>query len=467
MSTTIDADIAVVGAGPAGLHAALAAAAAGARVLLVDENPEPGGQYYRQLPAAFEVPDRSRLDPDFTKADALLARVRAEPGITLLSEAAVWGSSGPGRLEALQRRRSITLRARRTVVATGAIERPGVFPGWDLPGVMTPGAAQTLVKGQGILPGERIVLAGSGPFLLPVAQTLVRAGRPPVGLHEAGHPLDWVRHAWRLWGHGDRVAEALAYRRTLARAGVPVHFRTVVVRAEGDGSLERAVLADCDREGHPLPGTERAIEADTLCVGFGFVPSVQLTRILGCRHVYDARAGGWIPALDDDLRTSERDVFVAGEAAGIGGAWAAMAEGALAASGALADLGFAAPAPGAAALRRERRKRRAFAALVNELFAPPAGMLDPVTDDTLVCRCEEVTAGELRAACRPWGANVNFVKGATRCGMGYCQGRICGPVAEALVARELGLAPGTIDHFHPREPIRPVRVADLAARHVD
>jgi len=466
MSAPMDTDIAVVGAGPAGLHAALAAARGGASVVLLDEYPEPGGQFYRQLPTDFEVPDRNRLDPDFTKGDGLLGEVRAS-GITLLNEASVWGSFEGGLLEVMHRRRAISVRARRIVVATGAIERPGVFPGWDLPGVMTPGGAQTLVKGQGVLPGERIVLAGSGPFLLPVARTLIQAGRPPVGVFEATHPVDWARHVLRLWGHGDRIAEALAYWRTLARAGVPVHFRKVVARAEGSGAVERVVLMTCDRHGRPIPGSEQAIEADTLCVGFGFVPAVQLTRALGCRHEYDARAGGWIPAHDDDMQTSVRGVFVAGEVAGIGGAWAAMAEGALAASAALVGLGFTVPAPRIESLRRERQHRRAFAALVNELFEPRAGLLDLVTDATTVCRCEEVTASDVRAACRPWGANVNFIKGATRCGMGYCQGRICGPLAEALVVRELGLAPGSVDHFHPRSPIKPVRVSDLASLYTD
>ena len=466
MSTPMEADIAIVGAGPAGLHAALTAARSGARTLLLDEYPELGGQYYRQLPAAFDVAGRSRLDRDFTKGDSLLAEVRAA-GITLLNEAAVWGSFEGGVLEAMHRRRALTVRARRIIVATGAIERPGVFPGWDLPGVMTPGGAQTLVKGQGMLPGERIVLAGSGPFLLPVARTLIQAGRPPLGVYESTHPVDWIRHVLRLRGHGDRIAEALDYRRVLSRAGVPIRFRKVVVRAEGSGSVERVVLMDCDRQGRPLTGTEQRIEADTVCVGFGFVPSVQLTRTLGCRHAYDERLGGWVPEHDDDMQTSVRGVFVAGEVAGIGGAWAAMAEGALAASAALQELGFAVPAPGIEALKRERRHRRAFGALVNELFAPRPGLLQLLTDDTLVCRCEEVSAGQVRAACRPWGGNVNFIKGATRCGMGYCQGRICGPVVEALLASELGLAPGTVDHFHPRSPIKPVRVSDLASLYTD
>ena len=461
MSFTIDADIAVIGAGPAGLTAALVAAKGGARVTVLDEYPEPGGQFYKQLPAEFTVPDRTRLDRDYTKGDALLAQVKAA-GVTLSPETLVWGSFEAGTLAVMRRGEGGTVRAGKIIVASGAYERPGVFPGWDLPGVMTPGGAQTLVKNQNIVPGKRIVLAGSGPFLLPVARTLIVAGAAPVGIYETTHPLAWAKHALRLWGHWDRVGEALAYRRTLAAAKVPVHFRHVVVRAEGRESLERVVIAQCDGEGRAIPGTERTEAADTLCVGYGFIPAVQTTRMLGCEHRYNRKAGGWVPVHGTDMETSIPGVFVAGEVAGIGGAYAAMAEGTLAALSALRQLGVAVTTSAVTSALQERTHRRAFAALVGDLFTVQAGVYDAVTDDTLVCRCEEVTAGEVRACAQPWGAHVNFVKGATRCGMGYCQGRICGSTVEELLTRKLGLPPGSVDGFRPRTPLKPVRVGDMA-----
>ncbi len=460
MSFSIETDIAVIGAGPAGLTAALVGAKGGARVTVLDEYPEPGGQFYKQLPSEFKVPDRGRLDRDFTKGDSLLAQVKAA-GVTLSPETLVWGSFD-GTLAVVRRGEAGTVRAAKIIVASGAYERPGVFPGWDLPGVMTPGGAQTLVKSQNIVPGKRIVLAGSGPFLLPVARTLIVAGAAPVGIYETTHPLAWAKHALRLWGHWDRVAEALDYRRTLAAAKVPVHFRHVVVRAEGRESLERVVIAKCDGEGRAIPGTEREELADTLCVGYGFVPAVQATRMLGCEHRYDRKAGGWIPVYGADLQTSVPGVFVAGEVAGIGGAYAAMAEGTLAALGALRQIGGTVMEGAVAHAQQERAHRRAFASLVGDLFTVQPAVYDAITDDTLVCRCEEVTAREVRACIKSWGAHVNFVKGATRCGMGYCQGRICGSTVEELLTRELKLPPGSVDGFRPRTPLKPVRVGELA-----
>ena len=461
MSFRIDTEIAVVGAGPAGLSAALAAIGAGARVTLLDEYPEPGGQFYKQLPGEFSVPDRAALDDEYTNGDTLLAAVRAA-GVVLSNETLVWGSFEPGELSVVRRGAAGTVKAGKIVVASGAYERTVAFPGWDLPGVMTPGGAQTLVKNQLLAPGNRIVLAGSGPFLLPVAKSLIAAGAKPAAIYEATRPHEWLRHAPRLWGHWDRIGEALRYRSLIADAGVPIRFGRIVVRAEGAESLERVVLMECDAQGKPVPGTEKIESADTLCVGYGFIPAVQLTRLLGCEHGYDRLRGGWVPKYGNDMQTSVPGVFVAGEVAGIGGAYAALAEGRLAGLSAARQLGHRVQDADLADARRERRMRRRFGDLVNEVFALKPGVYEQITDDTLVCRCEEVTAGQIREAATAWGADVNFVKGITRCGMGYCQGRVCGGLVEELTARAVGRTREQVGSFHVRPPLKPVRVSELA-----
>ncbi|MCC7485223.1 MAG: (2Fe-2S)-binding protein [Burkholderiales bacterium] len=354
------------------------------------------------------------------------------------------------------------LRARAIIVASGAYERVIAFPGWDLPGVMTPGGAQTLVRNQQVPPPGRIVFAGSGPFLLAVAKTLIGAGARPSAIYEARRPLEWLRHAPRLWGHWDRIGEALHYRRLLREAAVPVRFGCIVVRAEGSGVLERVVLMRCDGDGRVLPGTEEVERADTLCVGYGFVPSVELTRLLGCAHRYGARRGGWVPEHGEDMEASVAGVFVAGEVAGIGGAYAALAEGRLAGLAAARRLGLRVADADLAAARGERAIRRRFGELVNDAFALKPGVYDPIASDTVVCRCEEVTAGEVREAAAGWGPDVNFVKGVTRCGMGYCQGRICGGMVEELTARTLGCGREALGAFRVRPPLKPIAMSTLA-----
>lgn len=461
MSFAIDTDIAVVGAGPAGLAAALAAAKAGARVVVLDEYPEPGGQFYKQLPAEFSVPDRAQLDDDYTKGDAFLTAVR-QAGVTLSNDTLVWGAFEAGTLSVTRRGEAGTVAARKTIVASGAYERAIAFPGWDLPGVMTPGGAQTLVKNQQQLPGQRIVLAGSGPFLLPVAKTLLGAGATIAAVFEATRPREWVRHAPRLWGHWDRVAEALRYRRMLAGAGLAVQFGRIVVRAEGADAVERVVTMTCDAAGNAVAGSEASELCDTLCVGYGFIPQVQLTRLIGCEHRYDALRGGWVPQFASDMQTSVPGVYVAGEVAGIGGAYAALAEGWVAGLSAARALGHKVRDTAVLSAQRERVTRRKFGDLVNTVFAVKPGVFDCIADDTLVCRCEEVSAGEIRAAAVAWGAAAGAVKGVTRCGMGYCQGRICGSLLEELTARAAGCTREQVGGLSVRPPLKPVRVGELA-----
>ena len=462
MSFLRETDIAIVGGGPAGLSAALAATSAGANVVVIDEYAQPGGQFYRQLASEFQVRDRARLPDDYTKGDALLARVKAG-GIEVLNDALVWAAFEPGTLSVRHRGGMGTVRSKKTIVASGAYERAAAFPGWDLPGVMTPGGAQTLVKSQQVLPGSRIVLAGSGPFLLPVATTLIEAGAKIAGIFEATRPVEWARHAPRLWGHWERLREGLRYKRIIRDAGVPIRYGHVVVRAEGSDCVERAVLMRCDAHGRAIPGTERIEACDTLCASYGFVPAAQVTRALGCEHRYAPQWGGWIPVHGESMETTVPGVFVAGEVAGIGGAHAAMAEGMLAGLIAAQQLGHAVSDTQLGETRKERTRHRTFARLVADVFAVKPGVYETITDATLVCRCEEVTAGEVRSAAAAWGANVNYIKGVTRCGMGYCQGRVCGSLVEAIAARALGVPAGTMDAYHVRAPLKPVTVDDLAA----
>lgn len=311
-------DLLVLGAGPAGLAAAATAAEAGLDVVVVDERAKPGGQYYKQPSAAFPV-EEDRLDRQYRAGRALARRV-ARSGARVLSGVRVWGAFAPDHLLAVGAERRWVLRPRRLVVAAGAFERGVPFPGWTLPGVLTTGAAQTLMRSTQVAPGERVLVSGNGPLNLQVAAELVRAGATVVALAElAALPGPRVVPAGlaMLRAAPGLVRDGAGYAATLARARVPVLASSAVVRAEGDGAVRRAVVARVDAAGRPVPGTERSFDVDAVCVGFGFLPSNEVPRALGCRHRYDEQAGGLVVERGPDGRTDVPGVWVVGDAAGV------------------------------------------------------------------------------------------------------------------------------------------------------
>jgi thioredoxin reductase len=306
----VSCDVAVVGAGPAGLAAAVAARRAGADVVLIDAYATPGGQIWRRRYDA----DVESLPRDGRHA----CRALAATTVRVLSGRSVWAARAPGTL--LLDGPPGRVAAEAVVLATGAYDRPVAFPGWTLPGVMTAGAAQALAKGQGVLPGRRVLLAGAGPFLLPVARQLASQGAEVVAVAEATRRRDWLRAGVRMTRHADRLAAYLGYRARVRR----IAWGQVIVRADGAGRVESATLAACGPDWAPRPGTERTVAVDAVCTAYGFAPDVALARAFGCALAGDA------VAHDADMETSVAGVFVAGEAAGIGGAELAAVEGEIA-----------------------------------------------------------------------------------------------------------------------------------------
>jgi D-hydroxyproline dehydrogenase subunit alpha len=462
---TTQTDVAVVGAGPAGLSAALEASRAGASVALIDEYARPGGQYFKQVPEAFRVLDQSAKGRDYRAGQELMARLQDER-IRLMTDTLVWGAFEPHVLELYSGGECRRVRAERVVVATGAYDRPVAFPGWTLPGVITAGAAQSLVKSQWVLPGQRVLLAGSGPFQLPVAAQLIKAGAQVVEILEAARVGGWLTRVPSVWRHLDKVNEAKDYLGAILKARVPYQFGWTVIEARGDGRVEEAVLAQLDGEWRPVPGTERVLAVDTVCTGFGFLPSLQLPRLLGCRSEWDAELVAWVTAHDADQRTSVDGVFVAGETTGTGGHDVAMAEGAVAGGMAAAELGKLSADEASGRLKKVREglsRDREFASFLNRTFSIRPGIYELMRDDTVVCRCEGATAGEVARVAREWGGSLRTIKQATRAGMGPCQGRICGSLVAQIAARESGRSVEELGLDTPRPPIKPVPLGAMAA----
>jgi len=454
----------VVGGGPGGLSVASVIAGHGVDVVVIDERSKLGGQFYKQPPPERAIDD-SRIDSQYRAGRKLIARAQ-EAGVRFLNNVTLWGAFAPDALAARSEDCDWVFRPRRLVLATGAHERPVPIPGWTLPGVMTTGAAQTLLRSSQVAPGERVVLSGNGPLNMQVAAELVRAGVEVVALAEQAD-LRW----WRNLGNGagmlaaapELVAKGFSYRTTLAR--VPVIDRASVVEIRGDQRAEAAVVARLDASGSPVPGTEREFAADAVCLGYGFIPANEISRALGCDHRYDPVTGTLVAVRTATGRTSLDSVWVVGDAGGINGAYVATALGAIAGADVLADLGVASADLSARAVSRAGktlRRHRRFQHHLRGLYRAEPLTAELAHDTTLVCRCESVTLGELSEAFAGGATSAGAAKRLTRAGMGKCQGRYCSPSVLAMAVRASGVAPGEFSGFAPQAPIRPVAVGEVA-----
>lgn len=450
-------DLAIIGAGPAGLAAAVTAANAGLSVALLDEQPRPGGQIYRDVSRASA--DRARvLGTDYRHGTTLTSAL-ANSSVHHIPGAVVWAIEDGFQLSYTENGRAARIVAPRVLLATGALERPMPVPGWTLPGVMTAGAAQILLKGSGVL-ARRAVLAGSGPLLYLVAAQMVRAGVPPLALVETQTRTDLLRAMRHLPGalRGWRgLVKGLGLLGELRRAGVARFTGADGLTIEGTDKAE----ALCFRSG----GETHRIACETVLLHHGVVPNTQAARSLGIAHRWNAAQHAFTPVLDTWGAAERTGVFIAGDGAGIGGAMVAEIAGRLAALKLAEEAGHLTIADRdaqAAPLLRVRSRERAIRPFLDAAYPPCPEALEPA-DDTVICRCEEITAGQIRQTAALGCLGPNQAKSYTRAGMGPCQGRYCGLTVTALLAKATGQSPDVTGYYRVRPPLKPVTLAELAS----
>jgi NADPH-dependent 2,4-dienoyl-CoA reductase/sulfur reductase-like enzyme len=429
------------------MAAAVEARARGLSALLLDENALPGGQVHRAV--------ERRAPKDAQDRDGVaLATALRDCGAELRFGATLWAIEPGGKVFWSEDGGAKSVDAARILLCAGATERPLPIPGWTLPGVMTVGAAQIALKTAGLLPDGRVWLAGQGPLLWLYAIQALAAGGRIAGVVDLSQRVSAaaLRHLPLALLAPEYLARGLSWRRMVRRVGLPV-IRAASLRAEGEERVRRIVVDDA------------AHEADLLLLHDGVVPNTQITRAIpGCAHEWDAAQQCWRPRLDAWGNTTVDGVMVAGDAGGIGGARAAALAGRIAAVEAARALGrLTADQRDAEAGRWRLALKRQLAprAFLDALFPPlPARH---IANETILCRCEEVTAGRVREAVALGCLGANQTKAFTRTGMGPCQGRVCGSAVHAVIAAARGVDPALVDTFRTRFPTKPLTLGELAA----
>lgn len=453
-------DLAIVGAGPAGMAAAAAAADLGLDVCLLDEQPWPGGQIHRGVDRP--VAPKNGDDPDRIAGQALLDALRLSKA-DYRPRTCVW-HIGPGDDAGfelgLRTDGEVTLlAAHHVILATGSVERAMPIPGWTLPGVMTAGAAQSMLKASGLCPDGPIVMAGSGPLLYLCADQLATVGaeiRALVDTTPRGRYFKALSDMPGALRAPSYLRRGVGLLRAPSRHGIPVHRHIEAVEALGD----HCVTGVRWQRG----GQWQQADCDHLLLHHGVQPHINLPRLAGCAMTWDDVQHCWKPATDDWGRASVPGCWVAGDGAGIAGGEAAADFGRIAALGVAADLGVLASDE---AERRASPHRRALAPLLaarpflDNLYRPDRFFMLPA-DETLACRCEEVTAGDVRKAVDGGCHAIEAVKQYTRCGMGACQGRMCGSTVPEVIADARGIPVSAVGTYSQRTPVKPLPLTELA-----
>jgi thioredoxin reductase/bacterioferritin-associated ferredoxin len=447
-------DVAVVGAGPAGLAAATVCARAGLSTVLFDEQPAPGGQIYRAVTTT-PIKQNTVLGTDYWVGAEPVQKFLAS-GARYVPGATVWNLTREREIGVSVVGAAHILTAERVILATGALERPFPIPGWTLPGVMTAGAGQILLKSSGLVPDGRTVIAGGGPLLWLIAWQYLSAGaRIDAILETAGADR---AAAWR---HAPAFAASPYFLKGLrlmlaVRRRVRVVSNVIELTAEGRDRVEAVTW-------RTARGTEQRLPIDNLFLHQGVVPNVNLAMAAGIEHRWDDVQLCFSPVLDADGGSALPGIALAGDGGGIAGAEAAQARGALAGLAAVRALRPDAPALAETAAVRARLARVTRGRAFLDVYYQPAAQFRRPARDTLVCRCEEVTAGQIVDTVALGCTGPNQMKAFLRCGMGPCQGRLCGLTVTELIAQARGVDPREVGYYRLRPPVKPITLGELAS----
>lgn len=448
----------IIGAGPAGLSAAVSAAKQGVEVALLDEQATPGGQIYRAMET---IPQKRAvlLGSEYQRGGKLVAELR-KLNIAYFPDTQVWSLNEQRKIGLLRANKAKIISADRVILASGAIERPVPFSGWTLPGVMNAGAGQILFKAHGIVPKDGVVLAGSGPLLLLLATQYLHAGvkiKAILDLTPMRNHIRALPYLPRALLAGHYLLKGLAYKKELKLAGISTLHNVSDLRANGEEQIESISFK--------LKGKQCDIKTDLLLIHCGVIPNAQLARVASCKHKWNKRQQCWHPQTDEWGNSSVDGIQIAGDGAGIGGARTAEHAGRLAAFESTYVLNLISRQKRDDLARDDRKWMREelhVRPFLDAFFHIPEKVLSVPDDETIVCRCEEITAGQIRKAVDDGHTDSNQVKFLTRSGMGACQGRQCVQAVAHIVASAGGESIDKGGHYRGRPPATPLTLGQLA-----
>lgn len=453
--------IVIVGAGPAGTRAAQVLVGAGLRPIVIDEAPDNGGRIYQRQPNGFHRTAQTLYGFEATKARAIHDSFDSlRRSIDFRPQTLAWNLR-PGTIDTICDGNARAIPFTQTILCTGAMDRVIPLPGWTLPGVFTLGGSQISLKAQGCAIGARVAFLGTGPLLYLVAYQYARAGAHVAAVLDTTPFATKAAQALGLVRGGATFAKGLYYIGWLRARGIPIFEGVTPLAIGGDSQVEKLSWRDAR-------GTAHEAAVDAVALGFGLKPEAQLADLAGVPFDFDPVQHNWVPRKEQSGQTSVDGVFLAGDGSGIRGADLAEAAGARAAWAVLAARGVAVDAYAVASLDAQLAAGANFRAALERAFPFPAGLAADMADDTILCRCEAITAGELRAAANESLATlpppeVNRAKALTRVGMGRCQGRVCGAAAAEILATTLSCPVEQVGRLRGQPPVKPIPILPAEA----
>ncbi len=455
-------NVVIIGSGFSGIAAANQLAGKGLSILMIDENFHIGGQLLRKIPE--KLGTNKKYKPDYIKKIGIRFIDNLKNGdIEIINNSSVIGIYDNNELLIEFDKKSVNSVSYEVILfAPGARERYLPFKGWTMPGVFSAGMSQVLMKSSGVLPSRDVVVGGSGLFLFSAAYEFLKNGSKVHSVFESTGISGKFKMLPVLLHNLSKVSEGVRYVGKIGSSFVPIRFNRRIIEARGNGSLQEIVVGKTDRNGKIITGKEKIIKTGGFAYSFGFVPNVELPVLAGCDVRYDKKLGGWIAEVDENMETSVKKVYCAGEVTGVGGALKSVNEGETASISILEYFNKEDNlSRKKAKLIKEREHHLDFAKYFNSLYGIRDEEIKEIPDETIICRCEDVKMGDIREAVESGFISPGALKTAVRAGMGNCQGRTCGPVIYDILAALTGIEGKNFSLFSKRPPLKPVKINSL------